>query len=191
MDKKDIYEHLAKIYLDASQKSHPRKGRRGKQPSKLFKNLFFVSLALVVILSGLLAFSAYQKPSLNSRLALVLKPDVAVLNFSFGPVKKEIFSIDLKGMDIARFRILSFDVRKKNYSDNVALRIEFTNAYQEKSEVYLKDISHKWKSYKINLSDFKKISDWSVMFALNFMIEEWNAKGERVLVYLDNVSLQR
>jgi hypothetical protein len=191
MDKKDIYEHLAKIYLDASQKTHPKRGRRGKQSSKLFKNLFFVSLSLVIILSGLLAFSAYQKPFLPSRLAFVLKPDVTVLNFSFGPIKKEIFTIDLKGTDIARFKSLSFDVKKKNYSDSVSLRVEFTNAYQEKSEIYIKDISSKWKNYIINLSEFKKISDWSAMLALHFMIEEWNAKGERVLVYLDNVSLQK
>ena len=45
----------------------------------------------------------------------------------------------------------------------ISLRVEFTNAFRERSEVYLRNIPHKWQTYKINLTDFKEIMDWSGM----------------------------
>ena len=49
MDKKDIYEHLAKIYLDASSN---KKKKSAAQPG-IFKNLFIVSIVFIVALSAL------------------------------------------------------------------------------------------------------------------------------------------
>ena len=48
MDKKDIYEHLAKIYLDASSN---KKKKPAVQP-RIFKNLFIVSIVFIAALSG-------------------------------------------------------------------------------------------------------------------------------------------
>jgi len=195
MDKKDIYEHLAKIYLDASLK---RKNKTSKSPT--FKKLFLISIPVIFLLVISLGLSLTKNKSLslaklesnqplNSELALTLQPDIVKINFNFDPAKKESYSLFLNKLSAIRFRTLGFSAKNADYQDSVTLRVEFTNTFNEKSEVYIKDISHKWKDYKIPLSYFKYINDWSEMSNLAFVVEEWNVRGDKGIVYIDNVRL--
>ena len=187
MDKKDIYEHLAKIYLDASSK---RKRKSRKFPD-LFKHLFFVSIAFTVSLSLFFALSQHKNNPLNSEIALVLCHDAVKINFNFDPAKKEIYSLNLKGLDLARFKGLAFSVKKENFNDAVSLRVEFNSAFKEKSGTYFRDLSSRWQDYRINFSEFKDISDWSNMANLSFIVEEWNTRAKKGVVYVDNVRLYK
>ncbi len=188
MDKKDIYEHLAKIYLDASSK----KVKKRRAYPKIFKNLLLVSILLIIASSAILFIAFPKNKPFNSEIALVLLSDAAKMNFNFDPAKEEVYYINLNELDLVRFRVLKFLVRKANYEDNIILKLEFTNASKEKSEAYFYNIpSYKWQQYKINLSDFKDISDWSKMSSLAFIIEESNVNKKKGIVYLDNVRFLR
>lgn len=187
MDKKDIYEHLAKIYLDASFK---RKKKTKKHP-KFFKNLFFLGVVFILIPVIFLFVRLSTNKSLKSEIALVLCPDVVKINFNFDPAKKETYSLDLTKLNLSRFKRLEFSVKKTHYQDNIALRVEFTSIVKEKSEVYFKNIPSRWQDYRIDLAEFKNISNWSSISSLSFIVEEWNVKEKRGLVYLDNVRLLR
>lgn len=186
MDKKEIYEHLAKIYLDASAK----KTKKTKIPRR-FKNFFFIIIAFIFIFSVFLFTRSYDKKPPNSEIAIVLQPDTVKINFHFDPARKEIYSVDLNKLDLSRFKTLGFSAKKVNYQDNISLRVEFNSAYKEKSEVYLKNISHRWQDYKIPFSEFKNISDWSEILNLSFIVEEWNVQEKRGVVYIDNVRFLR
>ncbi len=185
MDKKDIYEHLAKIYLDASSK----KKKRNKAYPKLFKNLFIVSLFIVIGLSTTLFSSLLKKRDLNSETALVLQNDPAKINFNFDPAKKETYTLNLKRLNLANAKQLAFSVRNMSSKDRITLRVEFANAFKEKSEIYVRNIPPKWQEFKINLSEFKNINDWSETTSLVFSVEEWNASQKKGVVYIDNVRL--
>ncbi len=187
MDKKDIYEHLAKIYLDASSKR--KKGT--KHYSKLFKNIFFISIAFIAGLGVFLIARPNKNLPLNSQIAVVLCPDPVKINFHFDPARKEIYSIDLNNADLSLFKMLGFSLKKADYQDNISLRVEFNSAFREKSEIYLKNISHRWQDYKIALSEFKNISEWTKMLSLSFIVEEWNVAQKKGIVYIDNVRLLR
>jgi len=193
MDKKDIYEHLAKIYLDASLK---RKNKVKKFPA--FKYLFVVSLLVIVTLSISLIFSlnkdkfqasnAQQNKTIKSELALVLQPDVVKINFNFDPAKEEAYSVNLNKLNLTRFKTLGFSVRKADYEDNIILKIIFTNTLNEKSEVSIANIpAYKWMESKINLCDFKNITDWAGMSTLSFTIDIWNTKEKKGIAYIDNI----
>jgi len=189
MVKKDIYEHLADIYLDASSN---KKKKRSKKYQKNFKPLFFVSILVILLLAvSLLTSLKARSTLLNSEVALVVSSDVVKINFHFDPARKETYSLDLNKLNLRRFKALAFLAKRANFKDNVALRIEFINAFKEKSEVYIKDIPHRWHEYKIDFSEFKKISDWSQMSGLAFIMEEWNVKEKKGVVYLDNVRFSR
>lgn len=184
MVKKDIYEHLADIYLDASSK----KKKRSKKYQKNFKPLFFISLGVILFLGIFLSTNLKDKSLvLNSEVALVVSPEVVKINFHFDPARKEVYSLDLNKLDLRRFKTLSFIAKRANFKDNVALRVEFTNAFREKSEMYITDIPHRWQEYKIKFSEFKNIKDWSQMTGLAFIMEEWNVKEKKGVIYLDNV----
>jgi hypothetical protein len=185
MDKKDIYEHLAKIYLDASSK----KKKKNKAYPQLFRNLFFISLMFVFGLSGVLLNNSRNKEASNSQIELVLAADPLKINFNFDPAKKEIYSLNLNRLNLNRYGSVAFSVKKANFRDTISLRVEFTSAFKEKSEVYLKNIPHAWKEYNLNLADFKGISDWSEILTLAFIVEDWNTKENNGVVYIDNVRL--
>lgn len=183
MDKKDIYEHLANIYLDASlNRKKQNKQNRG------LKNLLF-SGAIVILSFGLfsLFFLHRSNPDKSSQLSLVLTHELVKINFNFDPAKKEIYSLNFNKLNLNRYKELGFSLKKSNYKDTISLRIEFSNAFNERSSLYVKDIPSKWKDYRINLSEFNTISDWSEISSLSFIAEEWNAKDKKDVVYIDNL----
>jgi len=185
MDKKDIYEHLAKIYLDASSK----KKKRNKAYPKLFKNLFMVSLFIVIGLTTTLFSSLFKQRSLDSETALILQNGPAKINFNFDPAKKETYTLNLNRLNLTHSKILAFSARNMNPKDKVTLRVEFNNAFKEKSEIYVRNTPAKWQDFKIALSEFKNISDWSEITGLTFAVEEWNVAQRKGIVYIDNVRL--
>ena len=186
MEKKDIYEHLAKIYLDASTK------KKNKSPkSKRNRHLVFASLGLIIILTVSLSGFLLKHRPLNSQIALVLQADVAKINFNFDPAKKEIYSLGLNKLNLARFKTIGLALKKANYFDRISLKLEFSNVFKEQAAVYLKDVPHKWQDYQISLSDFKGISDWSEMTTLALIVEEWNTTEKQGIIYLDNIRLLR
>jgi hypothetical protein len=184
MDKKDIYEHLAKIYLGSTS------AKKKKTRTKDFKNFIFISIAVILTILILLSLPYKHKLSFQET-ALVISPDLVKINYKFDPAKKEIHYWSLNNLNLSTYKGLGFSIKKSNYSDIVSLRVEFTNIYKEKAEVYLKDIGNKWQDYKFSLSDFKTISDWSVMENLAFIVEEWNTKENRGTIYIDNVRFLR
>ncbi|MCM8763388.1 MAG: hypothetical protein NC829_03370, partial [Candidatus Omnitrophica bacterium] len=152
MDKKELYEHLAKIYLDSSRKHR----RKRKNQQYLIKPLhLYIGLAiLVLILSPFLIktiFSRNDTFSSEYRTALVIQPDVIKLNYNFSAAKKEIYTIPLKDLNVSSYKVLAFTAKKSQEKGNVSLRIELTNSFKEKSEVYISGLSSKWKDYSINL----------------------------------------
>lgn len=187
MDKRDIYEHLANIYLDAS----ANKKKKNKKKHRLKKYIFSGCAALILL--GFVSFSAFHSKgsARTSEVALVLYPDTAKINFNFDPVKKEIYSVKLNGLNLSHYKALAFSVKKSNFRNKVSLRVEFTNTLNEKSNLYLKDIPHKWKDYTLAFSDFKDISYWAQMSNLAFTVEEWNARTKKDVIYVDNIRVLR
>ena len=110
MDKKEIYEHLANIYLDASLKS-TRKKRKLKSYSKPIRNLIIGACVVILALGSKIAYSNFNNYSKSAQIALFLYQDTAKLNFNFDPAKKETFSLDLKQLSLAKYKSLAFALR--------------------------------------------------------------------------------
>lgn len=188
MDKKDIYEHLANIYLDASStKKKKRKMRRAPG----VRNLSLIGLAAALMLSFFfVAHNHYsRKPLRNTQVALVIYPEVLKINFNFNPAKKEICAINLNKLNLTRYNALGFSIKKDDLKNNVSLRVEFTNSFKETAFIYLKEIPSKWNEYKIPFSEFRAISDWTEMANLSFIVEEWNTVEKKDVVYIEDVKV--
>ncbi|MCX5712874.1 MAG: hypothetical protein NTY47_07450 [Candidatus Omnitrophica bacterium] len=187
MEKKDIYEHLAKIYLDASSK----KKKKHRKDSKFIRNSALISIPALAVLS-VLTYNIIQN-NRNSRfeVALYLQNEAVKINFNFDPAKKEMYDLKLNQLNLSAYKALAFSVKKTDVTENVNLKVEFTTRFKEKSEIYIKNISNQWKEYKLPFTEFKKILDWSDMAGLSFTVEEWNAKGKKGVLYVDNVKFLR
>ncbi|MFA6216067.1 MAG: hypothetical protein WDL87_00215 [Candidatus Omnitrophota bacterium] len=188
MEKKDIYEHLAKIYLDTPL----RRDQVNKEKPRESKHVVFIGIAVVLVVFLFLvsfALTRGKNITLSSQVTHVLHPEVIKIGYSFNPSQKQLFSINLNKQNLVFYHVLEFSGKKSNYMDSLALRVEFVNAFNEKSEIYIRDLTNKWQAFKINLDDFKQITDWTEMSSVSFIIEEWNALNKDGAVYLDNVRL--
>ena len=186
VNKKEIYEHLANIYLDASSKSSKKKYRFSAFPKKVRAGLL-VGLVMLLGAGSFIGYSHLPNRNHPGQIALYLHQDTAKINFNFDPAIKEMFSLNLKHLNLSDYNALAFSVRKTNPQDIISLRVEFTNRFNEKSEIYIRDISSKWTHHRI---DFKRFADkeyWGQMEELAFCVEEWNAREKSGIVYLDNI----
>ncbi|MCX7926981.1 MAG: hypothetical protein N2606_02465 [Candidatus Omnitrophica bacterium] len=188
MEKKDIYEHLAKIYLDS-----PTVKKKKKKNSSLIERQIFIIIGVIVVslFFILISVRTYFSKPLIIQLSLVLTHEPLKINFNFNPVKKEILSFDLNNANLSRFNRLEFSCKKSRAQDTVSLRVEIENSFNEKAEIYLKDIHHRWQKVSLKLTDFKTVTDWSGIKQLNFVVEEWNAQGKDGVVLIDNVRFVR
>ena len=186
MNKKEIYEHLANIYLDASSKSSKKK-QRFSYFSKPAQKMLLVGLVMVLGLGSFVTYSHIKSYNQPGQIALFLYQDTAKINFNFDPARKEVFSLDLKQLNLSRYKTLAFTIKKNNPKDIISLRVEFTNRFNEKSEFYIKDVSGKWLDKKIDFKSFAKMNDWTQMKELAFSVEEWNVRDKSGIVYLDNI----
>ena len=187
MEKKDIYEHLARIYLDSTT---PAAKKKSNQRTKSLKNYFFYAaiplVAGVTIFLLLVSFRPTLKPV--SQTSLVISQEPIKFSFNLDPsAKKQVYDIDLKRLNLAGYTTIVFSLKDTNNKDSLAFRVEFSNAYNERSEMYIRNIDDKWKEYKVSLADFKGITDWTEMAKLSFAIEEWNTKDNKGILYIDNV----
>lgn len=183
MDKKEIYEHLAKIYLDASLKKDEKKSK--DYPG--LKNIFFLMIAIIAALYILVLPNLGKNKAKNFEIALILQPDKVKINFNFDPAQKEVYSLNLNRLNLTRYKKLAFAAKKNTYADNIALRVEFSNIFKEKSEVYLKNIPIRWHEYTLDLSSFKGISDWAEMRDISFIVERWNVQKDHGVILIENV----
>ncbi|MFY9402868.1 MAG: hypothetical protein WAQ07_05630 [Candidatus Omnitrophota bacterium] len=182
MDKREVYEHLAKIYLDASSK---KKGKT-KNHLRLYSNLFVIGFVFLIGIASSISYLSKSKHSAYETALFVLDAP-AKINFNFNPAKKESFTINLNRLNLSSFKALAFAVKNTDKNSNAALRIELTNSFKERSEIYLKQIPAKWDDFKISFLDFKNINDWSDMQSISFTIEEWNAQKDKGIIYIDNL----
>ncbi|MDP2928063.1 MAG: hypothetical protein Q8N80_04635 [Candidatus Omnitrophota bacterium] len=188
MNKKEIYEHLANIYLDASFKSSKKRSKIRSYPQAV-QGLMLVGAILVLGLGSFATYSHLHNRNQPGQIALFLYQDTVKINFNFDAATKEIFFLNLKQLNLSNYKTLAFTVRKTNPKDIISLRVEFTNRFNERSEIYIKDISNKWIDHKINLSRFGRMEYWTQMKELAFSIEKWNAREKSGIVYLDNIRI--
>jgi len=137
--------------------------------------------------------------TVNSGKSTLLKKltnaNVLIAPYPFTTKKPEIGVLDYKGIKLQIVEIPAI-AEKFEYSElgpSLLAIIRQSDlliiTFKEKSEVYFKDIPHRWHEYRINLCEFKNVSDWSEMTNLLFTIEEWNVKEKRGVVFIDNVRL--
>jgi hypothetical protein len=187
MDKKDIYEHLAKIYLDTTPATGKKKAALSTAKRKrvyLFAAIPFI--AGILIFPLLVSFRGHPILPFSST-SMLISADTIKMAFDLETAKKQAYELNLKELNLNDYKVLAFALRDSNYNDTLSFRVEFTNAFKERSEIYVTGISNKWKECRLNLADFKGITDWSEMNGMSFVVEEWNTRDRKGIIFIDDV----
>jgi hypothetical protein len=189
MEKKDIYEHLAEIYLDASlTKKKPR--------ARAFKNAAGWILAGAFLLGGVIVavfLPPHLKPPVSENALLISSNNPVRIAYNLSAGSKESSTLYLNGVNLRSYKSLVLNARSDAPAASMpAIAVEILNKTGEKGLVYIRDAGRKWREYEIPFSDFKPgLSDWSRVESLTFIVEEWNAPIKKGVVYIDNIRFLR
>ena len=183
-DTKDIYEHIAKVYLDTS-----RSKKKTSRPKLRWVTLpkIGLSIAVIALIVAPLIVIFQDRVLSSGRVALVLNDSVTKINYDFNHIKKETALFSLQGINLNDFKTLTFRARKTHYKEILHLNVEFISNFNEEARIYVKHIPAKWQEYRIALADFEGISNWSNLKEIVFAVEEWNSQTKKGVLYIDNI----
>ncbi len=194
MHKKEIYDYLAKTYL--TEIKDTRLNKFIKKDKKYYRKIFLLtgvfSLALIL---AILSLTTHNKSNLNAKVTnfdINLPGDIIRLNYNFFPAKDAInrvgFTVRLNKFDARSFKFFTLSAQKTRNPADLTLRVDLENKKGESSTAYIYGITNKWQDFKIALTHFKNISDFSGIIRIKFIVERWNAKSEKDVLLLDNLS---
>lgn len=181
--KQDVYEHLAKTFLDKRIKKNAKK-KNQRIPVVV---AIILSFALFYILVSLATGKNVFSKSLyviSDKTPILIEYDFSVL----GGSKTSVLSFNLNNINLSGFNFLevSFKTDKKTKIDST-IKVKIENSFLEKDAQYLSGINNKWKVISLPLRNFYFISDWKSIKTLTFVVEDWNVSSNKGKIYIDDV----
>lgn len=187
MNKDEIYEHLAKVYLGKKKKKKKRKNF--KFYTLLFINVVSVPLILALVIGAVSSRVTKPKVKSNNSLLLALNYYPIRVNYDFTDGRPQVqdFVLNLPEVDITKYSQLEFSLKGSKKGSPKILKITLENRRREKSSYYLPDISRNWQKVNIPLSDFRELTDLSRLTKISFILEGWNQNNQSGSFLIDDL----
>jgi len=67
------------------------------------------------------------------------------------------------------------------------LKIAVENTSSQTADYYVQGINNRWQEFRIPLSYFDAIKDWSSVASISFILQPWNIDAKQGLLYVDNI----
>ena len=188
MNRDDIYDHLAKVYLGKRERIEPKKPE--PRPSAwLLINVVITVFVLTSVVYGLTAFLTQRKDALKSRVIYALNNSPIRLSFAVGgdyPQVKDL-TIGMPRVDVSKFSRMNLSLKGQDGGNPGMLKVVLTNDKAERASYYLQGIKARWQDYSIPFDELD-LTDWKNLKEISFVIEAWNAEKQAGAVYIDNIS---
>jgi HD-GYP domain-containing protein (c-di-GMP phosphodiesterase class II) len=114
-------------------------------------------------------------------------------NFTDDPTANSV-SLDLTGMNLGGYHFLSLSSKvdaKEIKTRYATFKIVIENARKETASYYVQGINNKWQEFRIPLSYFDTISDWSSLKSIALILQPWNIDSKQGILYVDNIRFFR
>lgn len=188
MNRDEIYDHLAKVYL--GKKNSIQETKKKKINSAwLAMNIFITLLILASSFYGLTAFLNRQQLDLKNRIVYSLNNNPIRIAYDLGypypPVKT--FSLAVPTKDISKFRKLNISIRGMEAGYPGVVKLTLSNQKNEKATYFLQDIGQEWEHLSIPI-DKIRLTDMTNVTELSFVLESWNVQNKKGIVLVDEIS---
>ncbi len=188
MTRDEIYEHLAQVYL-GKQKFNKKK----KRPFniKLLANAAIILVIAASTFYGLTAFLSRKSDELPRRVIFALSnsPIRIKYNFNYPHPQVQDFSISIPKIDVLRYNKISFSIRGTEEGYPAIVKVVLKNKRNESSFYFVEDVRLKWQKLDIPLAEFDKITDWTSLKDISFILEAWNVEKKKGAVLIDDICL--
>ena len=191
MTRDEIYDHLAQVYLGK------RKGNQKKKKhlnAWLVINIVITAIIFASIFYGLTAFFAQRGSSLSSHVIYSLHNGPLRISYNlnepFPPIKA--FSLAIPQMDLSRYNHLSFSIRAQGGPPGPGImKILIKNQKNESAYYYVRGVDMNWQEVSVPLDKFDKITDWTSVTEVSFVLESWNVDTKEGSVLIDDISFAK
>ncbi len=188
MNRDEIYDHLAKVYLGKKNSVQETKKRK-LNSAWLAMNIVITLIILASSFYGLTAFLNRQQLDLKNRIVYSLNNNPIRISYDLGypypPVKT--FSLAVPSKDISKFRKLNISIRGMEAGYPGVVKLTLSNQKNEKATYFLQDIGLEWEHLSIPL-DKIRLTDMTNVTDLSFVLESWNVQNKKGIVLVDDIS---
>ena len=185
--KKEVSDHLAKVFLEA------RPAQKNKKERSFFAYIV-ISCAVITVLVLITAFLAKNKQGLAAKsevLRLERSDGPRVLKFDFTKdrTSSATLFIGLPDANLNRYKKVGFNIRilEPQTSQKAALKVSIVSKRKEISSLYIRQVNNHWKQVVVPFSLFGNVSDWSGVAGISFSLEPWNAVSDKGRVLIDDI----
>ncbi|MDD5005808.1 MAG: hypothetical protein PHS93_04815 [Candidatus Omnitrophica bacterium] len=180
--KQDVYEHLAKTFIDKKVKQKPKR-----------KILWILAAFSIICVVMFLASNYFlvEKRIFSKSLYLLHDKTPIVIKYDFtslGNSKVKALSFNLDNLDLSGYHFLTLSIRTEEKTKiDSTIKVQIENSLLEKDAEYISGINSKWRRFVLPLADFKLVKDWSQIKTLTFMVEDWNVTDKNDKILIDEV----
>ena len=187
MNRDEIYDHLAKVYLGKREVVEPKKPEVRPNAWRVI-NLVITAFILTSVVYGLTAFLTQRRDALKSRVIYALNNSPIRLTYSVGGKYPQVqnLTIAVPDMDVAKYSRLNLSLRSLAGNPGM-LKVVVRNAREEEASYYLEGIGGRWQDYSISFERMN-LTDWKSIKDISFVVEAWNAKDPAGTVLVDNIT---
>ncbi len=188
MNREEIYDHLAQVYLGQHKRDDERKNKQFN--AWLLINIVITVVIFASVFYGLTAFLTQHASTLKSNIVYALHNGQVRLEYNFyedfSPVKS--FSLSIPEINASGYLNLAFLLRGRNDGTPGIVKVVIRNKRNEIASAYIRDVDFEWKKYALPLNDFKEITDWTCLTEVSFVLESWNVADKRGAVLIEDVN---
>ncbi len=188
MNRDEIYDHLAQVYL--GKKNSAKENKKKKlNAAWLMMNIVITLLILASSFYGFTAFLSRQQVDLKDRIVYSLNNNLIRITYDLGypyaPVKA--FSLAIPSRDVSKFSKLNISIRGMEQGYPGVVKLILSNQKNEKAMYFLQDVGLNWQRLSVPLSKFN-LTDFTNVTDLSFVLESWNVQNKKGIVLVDEIS---
>lgn len=192
MNREDIYDHLAQVYIGKrknQQIEDKKKTRKREFGAWLLINIIITIMIFSSAVYGLTAFLTRRGSSLRSNVIFDLYQGPVKIEYNFreavAPTKS--FSLTLPPLDAGQYSKIHFRMRAREEGSPGIVKVIFRNQLNEEAVYYLNDVSRDWRDFSVDLNEFKRITDWTQLKDLSFTLESWNVEDKKGVILIEDI----
>ncbi len=187
MNREEIYDHLAQVYLGKRARIEEKKPK--PRPGAWFViNVVITAFILTSVVYGLTAFLTQRKDVFRSRVIYALNNSPIRLTYAVGGAYPQVknLTIAVPETDVSQYRRLNLSVSSIGGNPGI-LKVVLTNARAEQAAYHLKGVHGRWQDYSIAFDEMD-LTDWHSVQDISFVIEAWNTQDPAGAVLIDNIT---
>ena len=190
MTRDELYDHLAQVYLGKRKKVDDKDNKKTLNVWLLINGLITV-IIFASAFYGLTAFFTRNSSLLSSNVIYSLHRGTVTLDYQFAegypPVKS--FQLDVPPIEMAPYHQFEFAIRAREEGNPGIIKVIIQTARNEEASYYIQGVNMKWQTFTIPFEEFPKITDWSQITSISFVLESWNVENKKGLVLIENIGL--